>query len=208
MTLFDFIAIFILLISGVVGFVRGAIREVSTVLAFIFAVMVAVLGLRFTGPFARQAIHPEFVANAAAILVSFIVVYILFRFIGSQLTKGVHSAQALGLIDRVVGVGFGLVRAAVLLGVFYLLFNLATPPERVPHWIKDAAFYPLSSASGHMLMALAPQGSVVASKVGPALENAIKEGSSDKVRSPPTRRGEGYDAESRKGVDELVEKNR
>ena len=34
MTLFDFIAILILAVSAVIGFVRGAAREVMTVLAF------------------------------------------------------------------------------------------------------------------------------------------------------------------------------
>ena len=50
MTLFDFIAILILAVSGIVGFVRGATREVMTVLAFILAVLISIFALRFTGP--------------------------------------------------------------------------------------------------------------------------------------------------------------
>ncbi|MEJ0067131.1 MAG: hypothetical protein WDM85_18385 [Caulobacteraceae bacterium] len=56
-----------------------------------------------------------------------------------------------------VGVGFGLLRGLILLGVFYLVFHAATPPERVPHWIKDAALYPLAGFAGNALMGLEPK---------------------------------------------------
>ncbi len=206
MTLFDFGAIAILLVSGFIGFLRGGARELITVLAFVLAVVIAVLGLRIAGPIARHAVHPALLANALAMLVVFAVAYILLRIAGSILTRRIHQTQTLSVIDRAFGVGFGLVRALVLLGVFYMLFNAATPADRMPQWIKGGTFYPLSAGAGHMLMALAPQGSAVANKVGPALENAVREGSTDKP--PASDRGSGYDETSRKTVDDLVEKTR
>ncbi len=214
MTLFDLLAVLILLVSGIVGFVRGAAREVITVVAFILAVVVAVFGLRISGPIARHAIHPGFLANGVAILVVFIAVYILLRVLGATFTRKIHQAEALGTVDRIVGVGFGLLRALVLLGVFYLVFNAATPPDRVPQWIKGAFFYPLTAGAGHVLMALAPKGSAVADKVGPVLENAVREGGAEKTAPPPaappaaSSQGAGYDEQSRAGVDALVEKSR
>jgi membrane protein required for colicin V production len=191
-----------------VGFVRGAVREIITVVGFIIAVAIAIFGLRVSGPIARHVVHPVLLANGVAILVVFALVYVLLRVLGAALTRKVEKAQTLSGVDRAIGVGFGLLRALVLLGVFYLMFNLWTPPERVPPWIKNAAAYPLSAASGHVLMALAPQGAAVANKVGPALEKAIKEGSADKAKAPPAGQGEGYDDASRHNVDDLVEKNR
>ena len=208
MTLFDFIVVLVLIVSGLIGFIRGAAREVVTVLAFILAVVVAVIGLRVTGPLARHAIHPNVLANAVAILVVFAAAYILMRALGLKLAQSIHHTEVLSVFDRTIGVGFGLVRALVLLGMFYVIFNAATPAEREPSWIKDAAFYPLTGAAGHMLMALAPKGSAVADKVGPVLEQAVKEGSSDKGSSPPASEGKGYDERARKGVDDLVEKTR
>ncbi len=207
MTLFDFIAVIILLVSGVVGFARGATREVMTVLAFVLAVVIAVFSLHYTGPIARRAIHQGFLANAVAILVVFAVAYILLRIAGAGLTRSIHQAEALGTLDRVVGVGFGLLRGLILLGVFYLVFHAATPPERVPHWIKDAALYPLAGFAGHALMGLEPEGSAVANKVGPALERAVRDGSSQPGDSSAPA-GKGYDERSRETVDALVEKSR
>ncbi len=208
MTLFDLLAILVILVSGAVGFIRGAAREVLTVLAFVIAVAIAVFGLRISGPIARHAIHPAVLANAAAIVVVFAVAYILIRIAGGGLTRRIQDAQALSLVDRVVGVAIGLVRALIMLGVFYLIFNWVTPAERTPAWIKDAALYPVSRTAGHVLMTLAPQGVVVADKVGPALEKAVREGSSDTAPAAPGGKGKSYDEGSRKTVDDLVEKTR
>jgi len=54
----------------------------------------------------------------------------------------------MGMLDRAVGTGFGLVRALVLLGGFSLLFNMATPRETAPGWVTGAVLYPLTEASG------------------------------------------------------------
>lgn len=202
MTLFDFIVVLILAVSALVGFVRGATREVVTVLAFILAVLVSLLALRFSGPLFRGAIDPDWAANGLAILVVFAAAYILLRVAGGAMTRGVHSTRALGTLDRAVGVGFGLIRGLVLLGVFNLAFNAATPAERVPRWIKDAALYPLSSFSARLLIALAPQGSAVAGRVAPVLEKAVKDGSRDRPA------GKGYDGRSREDMDALVEEQR
>ncbi len=206
MTLFDVIAVLMLIASAVIGYFRGALREIITVAAFLLALAVAVLGLRISGPIARHAVHPAWLANALAILVVFVVLYALLRLLGSQLIQKVQGQHALGVADRTVGGGFGLIRALALLGVFYLVFNAATPPQRVPSWIKDAALYPLTRASGHVVMALAPKGSAVASKVGPVLEDAVRDGTSD--QAAPKSAGQGYDEHSRRQVDELVEKAR
>jgi len=205
-TLFDLIAILILGVSALVGFVRGATREMMTVVAFILAILIAIFALRFVGPIFRHAIHPDWLGNTAAIVVIFIAAYILIRTLGAALTRGIHKTQALGTADRIIGVGFGLVRAMVLLGVFFLVFSAATPAERVPHWISGAVLYPLAQGSAKVLAALAPQGSAMAGKVAPVLEDAVREGAHD--HPPAPTKGTGYDDRSRDRVDDLVEKTR
>ena len=194
MTVFDLICLAILAASAWLGYVRGGARELITVVAFIIAVVVAILGLRITGPIARHLIHIGFLANALAILVVFALVYAGLRLAGRRLTQRIPGADAGGRADRLIGVGFGLVRGVVALGVLYMLFTVATPPERTPHWVKHAALYPLSKAAGRVLIALAPEGSAVAHKV-------VGSG-------PPASDGPGYDDASRKSVDDLVEKTR
>jgi membrane protein required for colicin V production len=178
-TLFDIIALLILLLSAIIGLVRGAVREVVTVFAFAVAVILALLALRFTGPIARHAISPAWAANTAAVLVTFVAAYILIRVLGAGLSRKVQDVQALGSLDRVVGLAFGLVRGLVVLGVFQMVFSAATPADRVPRWISHAALYPLSVSCAKALRRLAPEGSAVAGRLAPHIQKAVHDGAHD-----------------------------
>jgi len=152
-TTFDYIAGFLLITSGLFGLVRGATREITTAVAFVVAAVFAIFALRLTGPVARLMIHTAWLANTAAILVGFILAYVVLRLIGGALVKSVRQTSLSGL-DRALGLGIGLARALVVLGAFVLLLNAATPPERMPAWILHARLYPLASAAGGALRAL------------------------------------------------------
>ncbi len=184
-TQFDLIALLILAASGLIGFARGALRELSTVVAFLAAAAIALYALRFTGPLGRHYLHPAWLGNGAAILLGFLVSYIAIRMTGAALAKSVHGVQALGGLDRVAGLGIGLIRGFVVLGVFQLVFAAATPPERMPNWISHAALYPAAIDSGQVLKALEPEGLAVAGKLAPSLQKAVSDGGSDKSVETP-----------------------
>jgi membrane protein required for colicin V production len=215
LTGFDILAGLVLLVSGLVGYARGATREVTTVIAFLLAVAAAVIGLRFTSPIARHFIHTPWMANAAAALALFIVAYIAFRMVGGALTRSVRQTATLSGVDRVLGFGIGLIRGLVVLGAFALLIDAATPPERKPAWFLTARLYPLARASGAALEALAPKGLEVAHSVAPVIHDAV-DGVDDTASPSPAQPGarparphpRGYSDDQRKSLDDLVEKSR
>ena len=173
MTLFDLIALGILAISALVGFARGAVRELVGVFAFTIAAWIAVTLLPFSGPIARRSIHPGWAANGAALVVAFLLAYVALRVLGHWLSTVLKSQATLGTLDRGFGVAFGLVRALVVLGVFYMVFNAATPSYLVPAWISDGALYPVSRASAQALQAVAPHGLHAAGGLGAALKDGV-----------------------------------
>ncbi len=186
MTLFDLIVLVLLLVSALVGFIRGATRELITVVSFVVAALAAVFVLRFTGPLARTAIDPDWAGNAVAILLVFLAVYILLRVLGASITKRIHQTEALGSIDRAAGVGVGLLRALVLIGVFHLVFHAATPPDRLPHWMTGAAAYPLSSAAASGLRVVAREGGARADSLAPVIHEAVTARPEDQTGSAAT----------------------
>jgi membrane protein required for colicin V production len=131
-TPFDIIFGLILLVSALVGFARGASRELTSALSFIVAALLSLLALRVTGPLFRGMMDPDWAATAAAILVGFVIIFVLLRLVGAQITKTLHADGALGTLDRLMGLAFGVLRGLVVLGVFSLVFHMATPPDRVP----------------------------------------------------------------------------
>ncbi|RRN64102.1 CvpA family protein [Caulobacter sp. 602-1] len=205
MTPFDIIAGLLLLVSGVTGWVRGASRELTSALSFIIAAAISLFGLRVSGPIFRSLMDPDWAATAAAIVVVFVVFFLIIRLIGGQLTASLHETSA-GTLDRAVGATFGVIRAVVILGVFNLLLHLATPPDRMPHWVQDSIFYPLSQASGAVLKVFAPKGKALAGKLAPAIKEAVHEGGDN--TSGENSSDKGYDDDQRRKLDDLVEKSR
>jgi membrane protein required for colicin V production len=178
-TQFDLIALAILAISALIGFARGALRELTTVVAFVLAVAIALIALRLTGPLARHWLHPAWVGNVTALLSGFLVSYIAIRIGGAGLTRGIHDVGTLGAIDRVAGVGIGLIRGFVILGVFQMVFSAATPRERMPPWISHAALYPAAADTAQALKALEPEGLALAGKLAPTLKQAVADDGQD-----------------------------
>lgn len=220
-TLFDAIAGAVLLLSALSGFLRGATRELTSFLALVIAAAIAIFALRFTAPMAREVIDPEWAGTAVALLGVFLFFYILLRIFGGRLTEKVKAIQSVGILDRTVGLGFGVIRALVILGAFNMLFHMATPPEREPRWVTTATLYPLTEGSARVLRKLLPEGMAMAGKIGPVISDAVHEGASTNRDRPKARRSdaqstkerevppaEGYDDSDRKAVDELVEKSR
>ena len=179
MSMFDLAAGLVLIVSVLVGWLRGATREVTTVAALVFAAIVAVFALRFSGPVARHAIHTPWLANIAAILLVFVAVYILLRVAAGAVTRRIHQTSGLGGVDRTIGAGFGAARALVVLGLANLIINAIMPADRMPTWISGAWLYPVSMASGQALKAFAPQGAKLAKQVYPVVGNAITSSAND-----------------------------
>jgi membrane protein required for colicin V production len=170
---FDLIVIGLLVVSGLIGILRGAVREVMTVLAFALGVIAALVGVRFVGPWFRHAIHPAWAANTVAMLALFLVVYLAARIVVARLAHTVRHIGAINLIDRLLGLGFGLVRGLALLGVFQLLLGATMSGARSPQWLAGSKLYPLAVDSGRTLALLAPQGSAVARQLAPTVERAV-----------------------------------
>jgi membrane protein required for colicin V production len=195
----DLIVALTLIVSAIVGFARGAVRELVSVLAFVLAVLIAVFALRFSLPVTYKVIHIVWAAEAAALLIIFIAAFIVLRVIGDGVIKSIRGVPVVGTIDRIIGLGFGLVRALFLLGVLNLLLTVATPAGRTPAWVTDAKLYPVTAAGAAMLKALAPKGYAVADKVGPALSKAVKGAAHDSLQDNDGN--EGYEAPTRKNAD-------
>lgn len=195
MTLFDVLAGLLLVISALTAFMRGATKELTGMLAFVIAALIAILCLRFSAPVLRGMMSPDWAAVTAALLIVFVVVFLLLKIVASQITRGVQGAGALGTVDRVIGAAFGLIRALVILGAFTLLVQLAGGEADPPKWVSEARLYPLTAGAGKVLKAFAPEAFAAAGKLAPAVKDAVRDGA-------------GYSDDERKAMDDAVEKAR
>lgn len=168
MTLFDGIAGSILVISALFGLARGATREVTTLLALILSLFIAAFAARLVSPLLAHMIRISWMAHAVAMLLIFVVSYAILRTLGGLLTSGVRNAGLSGL-DRILGLGVGLGRGLLVIGLMGVLIAAAIPAQRVPAWISQAKLYPLAESAGAVLRAAAPQGAKMTHELAPIL---------------------------------------
>jgi membrane protein required for colicin V production len=170
---FDLIILGILVLSGLLGFAQGAVKELVSLVSLVVALVLAMLGLKFITPLIEARMDPDWAAAPLAFLLVFALAYLGLRLLGSGLTSGIRQARLLSAVDRALGFGFGLVRAALFLGVCNLAFTAATPPSYSPAWLQGSLFYPLTERSAAMIRALAPQGVNLAGRIAPVVEEAL-----------------------------------
>jgi membrane protein required for colicin V production len=149
------IFVFLLLIGGgAIGFVRGFVHEVISLLAWVVAVAMLKLfhGQLWGGiehSFRTSSAASAVLAFAILFIPSFLVVKLLARSLGGRTRR--HAL--LGPFDRTLGGGFGALKGLLGATLFFLLANLGTdmvwgPQADRPEWMTKSRTYPLLNASG------------------------------------------------------------
>src|SRR5438876_3280465 len=158
MTALDVFVFLLLIGGGAVGFVRGFVHEVISLLAWLVAIAMLKLfhtqlwnGL--TGTFHTSPAAAAVLAFAILFVPSFVIVKLLARTLGGKTRR--HAM--LGPVDRVLGGGFGALKGLIGATLFFLLANLATdmvygPQADRPVWMTKSRTYPLLNGSGRAIV--------------------------------------------------------
>lgn len=156
MTGFDAFAILVILASAAAGWVRGATRELITLLSFVLAAFLALVSLPLTSRIGRALINPDWAGTIFAAVAAFLIIYFGIRIFGSMLSKRAQAHPTLGGVDRILGVFVGAGRSLVLLGAIHLVIVAAMPGDRTPQWLKEAALRPVSAAAARAIQFILP----------------------------------------------------
>jgi membrane protein required for colicin V production len=156
---FDAIALAIILISGIMAFARGLLREVFSIVAFIGAALAALYLRHFVVPLLAGMFQPPIVAEIAAAILVFLVVFIVITVFTSMLAKAVHQSAEIGMLDRLAGLAFGVLRGVLILALFVLLMRHITgaPQAPMPAWLTQARLYPILEKAAVTLESVIPE---------------------------------------------------
>lgn len=155
MSAFDIIILFLIGAGAVMGFLRGFVQEVLTLIAWVMIIF----AIRFLhGPVSDWLYGPVGSEAGAAVLAFIgigIVTYALGKFIAAKIGEKSRKS-VLGPVDRVLGFGFGalkgLIGATLLFLLLVMLYELAFSGDtRRPEWMTQSRTYPLLNASGDAL---------------------------------------------------------
>lgn len=139
----DLIIIVILILAVLKGFTDGFVKEVAALLALVLGIWGAIKFSSFTA----DKLYDWFdmtgrYVGITSFLVTFIIIVIAIHFIGAIIDK-VIDAVALGFLNRILGMVFGLIKTVLILSVFFSILNAINvhrpflPKEK----IADSKFY-------------------------------------------------------------------
>jgi membrane protein required for colicin V production len=174
MTVFDLIALAVVAFSALSGFNKGAAAELLGLFALGLSALATVVFLPATAPIARHLLHAGWVSAVVAAVVTFVIVLLVLRLLASTLTSALNRT-VLGGVNRALGMVFGALRGVVILALFAVVFNRATPAALKPDWITSGFTYPLASNAGGAVMAVLPKTMTLTGGVGGALRRSITE---------------------------------
>jgi membrane protein required for colicin V production len=153
----DIAVLVVLLISAVLAFLRGFLREFLGLVAWVGAALVAFYSYEPLQPYLRELIGIDWLADIVTALGVFIVALVIFSILAHYASRGIR-ASALSAVDRSLGFLFGLVRGAVLVALAYLLMIYINADDRLPGWVENARSQPLVHRVAQLLVDLVPEG--------------------------------------------------
>lgn len=141
MTIFDYAVIAIVAFSALLSITRGLVFEIVSLLAWIIAFFVASRYSINVAPLLSDWVADESIQTLVAFSLTFfltLTVTMLASRLLSLLVKGI----GLGLIDRMLGALFGIVRGAVIV-LFLVIAAGFTPLPQQPFWQQAVLSEPL-----------------------------------------------------------------
>lgn len=139
MTEFDYIVLAVVGFSGLLGFIRGFIKEAFSLIAYVAAGYAAVMWGPRAYPWFASMIEHHLVSLALAYAVVFIAVLLIVGIINLSLSSLI-SITGLGPADRGLGLLFGLARGVLLVIVVVILAGYTSFP--LEPWWQNARFSP------------------------------------------------------------------
>lgn len=139
--LVDTLILLALAFGGYLGFKKGFLIEIVSILAFVIATMVAFKLMQTTIVFLKPYIDQKSATPAIAFITIFVGVFFLIFFLGKFLT-GMLRYTPFGIYDKFVGAILGVVKYAFFLSVILWLLEASGLSKMYMNQTRGAILYP------------------------------------------------------------------
>ncbi len=166
----DLAVILLLLVSALLAFARGFVREVLGMSSWVVSGLVSVWAFPAVRDRFRTMIPEGDVADIAALGTLFVIALFFLTIVAGFASRVVQDS-VLGGIDRTFGLVFGLVRGVVLLVVAYIVVGLAVPLDRWPDAVQEARTMPWIYRGAMIGVEILPEGFRPAVNIPPGVSD-------------------------------------
>ncbi len=154
----DIFLIVVMLISGLLAMVRGFMREVLSILAWVAAAGAAFYFFPRLLPYATQYFGGwnEWAVKGVVVGGVFLATLIIVSIFTVRLSDRILDSR-IGALDRSLGFLFGLARGLIIVVVAFVFFNWLVPQKSQPEAIKNARSRVVLQGTGDWLESLLPE---------------------------------------------------
>ena len=135
-TLLDMILIGVMLISAVLAMIRGFMREILSIAAWVLAALATLYAYGKLLPYAKSYVNNEIVATAAVVAGTFLLTLLVVSVVTVRFSDMVLDSRV-GALDRTLGFLFGLGRGLIIVVVAFAFYDWFQPKSQ-PIWITNA----------------------------------------------------------------------
>ncbi|MSP03902.1 MAG: CvpA family protein [Acetobacteraceae bacterium] len=156
----DYALLAVLAVSGLLAFLRGLVREILGIAAWIGAAVISLWAAPFVRPYTKTYLGQyltdptlqDYAAFGAVFIVAVIVLLMISHWVGALVRQ-----SPLGGVDRSLGLLFGLARGAALAVVAYIAASWLVPMDRWPEMVLQARSLPLTYQGAAWVAGQLPQ---------------------------------------------------
>ena len=154
-TLLDIILLLVMLVSGLLAMIRGFMREILSIGAWIIAALATLYGFTRLLPVAKGYFSSDMVATGVTVGGIFLLTLLVVSVITVRVSDMILDSRV-GALDRTLGFLFGLGRGLVIVVVAFLFFDWLTPTKGQPDWVRDAKSRVVLQSTGQWLISMLP----------------------------------------------------
>jgi membrane protein required for colicin V production len=151
----DCLIVLIIVVSAGYAAWRGFIWETLTIFAWAAAAFSCLYFGPSLVPMTKSLVNADWLARLLAYTCVFLAVFIPFAFMSHRFSQSVKNSP-IGPLDRAAGVGFGVARGLVIVGLAYLAFTYFVPIRHQPRWVTEAKLIPLVQDTADILLSVIP----------------------------------------------------
>jgi len=120
----DLAIVVVLILSMVMGFINGLVKEVASLAALILGIWGAIKFSTFTAAklYDYFDMTGQYV-GVIAFIITFAIIVVIIHFIGIIADK-IVNAVSLGFVNRLLGIVFGLLKSVLIMSVFFVVLNV------------------------------------------------------------------------------------
>lgn len=154
LTVFDAIAIVLVIVSTLMALARGFMRELATLGAFIAAIAASYFAYSNFNE-TLKAISPDWINSwaitAILFIVVFLTVYVIIAWLGANFSRNIQGLDGISVIDRIAGGIFGFARGVLVLVFTIFLLIFVMDRDQIPEFISESRTFPILEPSAEYM---------------------------------------------------------